>query len=204
MENYFQPNEYLIKSTTINDVNIDSSNLDNEICRTDSTNKWVTYLNKYLSQNKYLIKNIDMSNTDIIFDSTKDYLDDPARRSLKIEIDTMIKSVSIIETLSNNDYDKLFAENIVFLDLVSCSAANTLVESIVRSTPLVVNRIQPVVEVLGEDYPLFYDKLEDIDKLLTMENIKKAHCHIKHLDKSDLRIDTMINKIREGQIYRNI
>ncbi len=72
--------------------------------------------------------------------------------------------------MSNDDYDKLLTQNIVFLNLREASACNTLIECVVRNTPIIINRIDAVEEVLGSKYPLFYDTLEELNELTT--NIK--------------------------------
>jgi hypothetical protein len=58
-------------------------------------------------------------------------------------------------------YDELLAENVVFLDLYDSSANCAIVECLARATPVVVNRLEAVVEYLGEDYPLYFDTLEE-------------------------------------------
>ena len=61
-----------------------------------------------------------------------------------------------MEHLCDEDYDELLSENIVFVNLVDASAVNTIIECVVRGTPIVVNRLPAVVEILGEMYPLYY------------------------------------------------
>ena len=65
------------------------------------------------------------------------------------------KSVEIISTLENEHYDELLSENIVFLKLVDASAVNTIIECIVRCTPILVNRHAAVEEMLGMEIILF-------------------------------------------------
>lgn len=92
-----------------------------------------------------------------------------------------IESVKVIDTLSNNDFDLLLSKSLVFLDLKDCSAVNTLIECIVRNTPILINKLPAVVELLGHDYPLYYNNLSDATNKFRL--IKKAHKHIKNLDK---------------------
>ena len=65
-----------------------------------------------------------------------------------------MKSVEVMEHLSDSAYDELLSENVVFLNLIDASAVNTVIECIVRNTPLIINRLPAIVEILGEDYPL--------------------------------------------------
>lgn len=83
------------------------------------------------------------------------------------------KSVQLIKTLSNDDYDDLLSKNVVFLSLVDGAAINTLNECIVRNTPIIINPIPSVVELLGINYPLYYNNLDDILKF-DMFDIKLA------------------------------
>ncbi|KAI8821251.1 hypothetical protein BJ741DRAFT_672688 [Chytriomyces cf. hyalinus JEL632] len=71
-----------------------------------------------------------------------------------------ILSVEVISRLDNDEYDKLLSENIVFLKLVDASAVNTVIECIVRNTPVLVNRHPAVVEMLGTEYPFYYQKMD--------------------------------------------
>lgn len=109
----------------------------------------------------------------------------------KIDINN---SVKILTFLDNEKFDELLSENIVFLNLIDASAVNTLIECIVRNTPIVINKLPAVVEILGSDYPLFYDKLEDINDILSSRNIESAYIYLKRLDKTNLKIETFINK----------
>jgi hypothetical protein len=103
---------------------------------------------------------------------------------------SVLPCVEIIKYLNNEDYDKLLRSNIVFIKLVGASAVNTVIECIVRNTPIVVNKLPAIVEVLGENYPLYYTTLEDATKVITLRNIEKAYNYLKKLDKTMLKIET--------------
>lgn len=119
-----------------------------------------------------------------------------------------INEVDYITFLENNDYDKLLSENIVFINLVDASAINTVLECIVRTTPIIVNKHPAVIELLGQSYPLYYNTDQDIDKdqnntenmfieiynlLKNDDSIKKAHKYLKNLNKDKFKIQTFIN-----------
>jgi hypothetical protein len=88
-------------------------------------------------------------------------------------------SVTEIKALDDEAFDNLLAENIVFLCLRDCSAVNTVIECIVRGTPLVVNRLEPLEEILGKDYPGFYDKIEDVVFMLADKSMpEKMNTHL--------------------------
>lgn len=84
------------------------------------------------------------------------------------------KSVTVKEYLEDDNYDSFLIQNIVFLQLVDASACNTVIECIVRCTPIVINRINPsnpdddpLVEYLGNDYPLFYTNIAQAINLIS-------------------------------------
>jgi hypothetical protein len=108
----------------------------------------------------------------------------------------------VIEYLENGDYDKLLTENVVFINLVDASAVNTVVECMVRNTPFVVNRHPAVVELLGEDYPLYFDfdgsdyssfSLAIRHLLKNTVYVKKAHNYLKKLDKNKISMHFFVN-----------
>jgi hypothetical protein len=109
-----------------------------------------------------------------------------------------INQMKYITYLPNEEYDKLLCENIIFINLVDASAVNTLLECIVRNTPVIVNKHPAVVELLGEDYPLYYTDSTDYLKLNVFINnvlknsilIRKSHNYLKRLDKTKLEITT--------------
>lgn len=110
-------------------------------------------------------------------------------------------SVDFIEKLSNNDYDTLLTENIVFINLVDASAVNTIIECIIRNTPIIINNHPAVVEILGEHYPLYFTSnnyfemnKQIYEMLLDTNNIKKAHLYLKNLNKSNFNINNFKHK----------
>lgn len=105
-------------------------------------------------------------------------------------------SVLTIEHLPNHQYDLLLSENIIFLNLVDASAVNTIIECIVRNTPIIINRIDPVVEILGSDYPLYYDTFFQASLLLLNTNrILQAHSYLSTMDKTFLTIQKFTNDL---------
>ena len=79
------------------------------------------------------------------------------------------------------EYDNLLSENIVFIDLFDAAANNTVLECILRRTPIIINKLPATVYYLGKDYPLFFNHINEVPKLLTTENIVKAHEYLKNL-----------------------
>ena len=108
------------------------------------------------------------------------------------------KSVNIIDRLANDEYDILLSENIVFLNLVDCSAVNTVLECILRNTVLVVNRHPALEEMLGADYPGFYDGLTDAMMILNdIEKIREIYNHLCKLEKKQYHLNTFVSEIQD-------
>ena len=101
-------------------------------------------------------------------------------------------SVQILENMSNTDFDRLLAENIVFLSFNSSpSASNTVIECIVRNTPLIVNRFVALEEVLGTNYPGFYDSgnlFQAAAMIIDIKQIFLIHEYMKKIDKSQFHL----------------
>lgn len=109
------------------------------------------------------------------------------------------RSVELIETLSNDQYDDLLAKNIVFLPLKEAVANNTIIECIVRETPLLVPPLPGVKEYLGDDYPCYYSNLREADEILKdFERIRNAHRYLKHMDKSFITPQRFLHDFRMG------
>ena len=74
-------------------------------------------------------------------------------------------------------------ENIVFVDFFDAAANNTVLECIIRNTPIIVNKLEGVVDYLGEDYPLYFTNLDDVPEMLSnIDKIISAHQYLLNLD----------------------
>jgi hypothetical protein len=114
-------------------------------------------------------------------------------------------NVKLINQLKNFEYDIILSENIVSIFLIDCSAANTIIECIVRNTPLLINPLPAVIEYLGKDYPFYYNNLDEAKKKLNdIKLIKKTNLYLKSLDKSKLKIETFINDLQKSKIFLNL
>ena len=117
-----------------------------------------------------------------------------------------IDSVKIIDHLENNDYDILLSQNIVFLDLYDTSANNAVIECIARGTPLLINRHPATIEYLGEDYPFYFNTLEDANKKLNnIDLIKETHQYLMTFDKrKQITIEFFKEKFKTSEIYQSL
>lgn len=96
--------------------------------------------------------------------------------------------------LPNAQYDLLLSRNIVFIQLYDASANNTVIECIARGTPVLVNPLPAVREYLGEDYPLYYDTLQQAaDKALDVRRLQAAQQHL---------LDNPVRKLLGGDTFR--
>ena len=93
------------------------------------------------------------------------------------------------------EYDNLLSENIVFVDFFDAAANNTIIECIARNTPIICKKLEGVVEYLGVDYPLYFEKLDQVKYLLTIENIEKAYIYLKNMDKREFEMDYFLKKV---------
>ena len=115
-------------------------------------------------------------------------------------IDRITSSVEVIDHLCDTDYDKLLSENIVFLNLIDASAVNTVIECIIRNTPLIINRRPAIVEILGADYPLYYGDCDGntdddytmnhqvVELLSDTKKLKSAYKYLLNFDKTKFSV----------------
>lgn len=108
------------------------------------------------------------------------------------------QSVTIKTQISDTRYDLLLSENLVFVNLVDASACNTIIECIVRNTPIIINRLPAVIEYLGVNYPLYYENLSQVPELITDEKIQCAYEYLSQLDKSALDITFFIKTLNSS------
>jgi len=126
-------------------------------------------------------------------------------RHMQQYITLICEQTPILEYVTNDLYDALLTMNLVFLNLVDGSAINTLLECVVRCTPVIVNRHPAVVEVLGEDYPLYYtippgcsQPSPSVHQLLSRpEAVWEAHRYLCRLDKTPYRMTTFVTGLAE-------
>lgn len=113
------------------------------------------------------------------------------------DIESKIKSVKIISHLHNDEYDDILTQNIVFCNLVDASAVNTLIECVARNTPIIISKLPAVVELLGDNYPLYIDNLNIIENTMyiPLDLIKRAHHMLCATDKYVISIENFIENL---------
>jgi hypothetical protein len=117
-------------------------------------------------------------------------------RHFKEYINILFHEIDTIDKLTNAEYDKILTNNILFIHLIDASAVNTIIECIVRNTPIIVNRHPAVVELLGDKYPLYYSDAGNFFKinmeihtiLMNPSAILHTHEYLKKMDKARFSI----------------
>jgi len=114
--------------------------------------------------------------------------------------------VKVYSFLDNKEYDEVLSKNIIFVDLYDASANNAVIECIVRNTPLLINKHPAVTEYLGEDYPFYFDSLEEAGrKAEDFDLIKKTYEYLLNLKtKEKLTGEYFLESIVNSEIYKNL
>ena len=116
-----------------------------------------------------------------------------------------IESVEEMPFLSNGQYDVLLSRSVVFCHLIDSSANNTVIECMARNTPIAVNPLPAVVEYLGEDYPLYFESLEEAEeKLNDVVNVCSAHEYLRSMPKDNLGQKHFRDSLTNSAVYREL
>jgi hypothetical protein len=79
---------------------------------------------------------------------------------------------------------------------------NTVLECLVRNTPLVINRHPAVEEILGKGYPGFYDGADNLVGAMALlsdiKQISRMHTYIKGLDKRRYTLENFMTKLQDA------
>ena len=120
--------------------------------------------------------------------------------------EAMYDTVSVTSFLPDQEYDSTLSENIVIADLYDSSANNLVIECIVRNTPILLNPLESTVEYLGEDYPLYFNSLEEAaQKADDFNLIHQAHRFLAdHPIKEKLTGDYFRDSFINSPIYRDL
>ncbi|MBR8828228.1 MAG: glycosyltransferase family 2 protein [Gomphosphaeria aponina SAG 52.96 = DSM 107014] len=115
-------------------------------------------------------------------------------------------SVENIAFLPNDQYDKFLANNIVFVELYDTSANNIIIECLVRNTPILVNPLPAVKEYLGEDYPFYFQSLEEAGKKADdLSLIEETYHYLKsHPLKEKLTGEYFLQSFVDSEIYQKL
>lgn len=178
---------YFIKHPVIQN-NIKKFNLSNYL---SNNNKYIIQIGQQLRKMTSIYKINIFNHKRLWLTGTKDFekiktLFDHECKFLNLNLDFNSIEVRYSES---DEYDELLIKNIVLLDLFDASANNTLLECIVRNTPIFVKKLPATIEYLGENYPLYFNEIEEIYELFTYEKIKNGTDYLKNMNKDDISID---------------
>lgn len=120
------------------------------------------------------------------------------------EIKNFNTESKILQSVSNDIFDDLLSQYPVFIDFYDASANNTIVECIARNNPIIVNKNPAVVEYLGEDYPLYFDNLEEASEKINAKNIVLAYDYLNSKDKMFLTKEYFLQSIVDSIIYKSL
>ena len=129
-----------------------------------------------------------------------------AAEKKEFQLDPDYGSVDVFGFLSGPQYDDLLSRNIAYLELYDSSANNTIVECIMRNTPILVNPLPAVREYLGEDYPFYFaNRSQAARKAEDAVLIEETHRYLQaHPIKERLTASYFLKSVAESEIYRSL
>jgi hypothetical protein len=115
-----------------------------------------------------------------------------------------MNSVDKVPLLSFEEYVTMLTENILYMELCEASANNTVLDAILMNTPLIVNKLDGVVEYLGEDYPLYFENRDEVaDMLLDTEKLIETHIYLREMDKTRFSLENFGRSFFNSKIMGN-
>ena len=139
-------------------------------------------------------KTFNITDTDKNCSQNNNELKNNWYRHLYDYLQSIYNSVEIIECLSNEEYDEMMTKEILYIQLVDASTVNTVIECLVRNTPILINKHPAVVEILGEDYPLYYS--EEKVKKINLKLIKETTEYLQKRNKESYEIANFIEGLQ--------
>jgi glycosyltransferase involved in cell wall biosynthesis len=124
----------------------------------------------------------------------------------EFQLDPDYGSVQEVGFLSDAQYDALLSCNIVYLELYDSSANNTVIECIVRNTPILVNPLPAVKEYLGEEYPFYFtNRSQAARKAEDVVLIEETHKYLQaHPIKEKLTAAYFLKSVAKSEIYQSL
>lgn len=112
--------------------------------------------------------------------------------------------ITLLDRVPDAEYDRYLAEGVVFLDVEDAVASTTVVECIARATPLLVNKVGALPEYLGDDYPFYYDDLDEAAaKLADDELIASTVNHLRRSRaREELSYGAFVEAVENTAVYR--
>lgn len=200
MENYIHPRKWYIANKCDCPISTSSHGEFGISRQTNSKSTMLKFMTKYIHEVLRAPSFAEVREGEPCCDTCKVWPKSLQKRIISItqSLQENYSSVKRISFLQNDEFDKLLSTSVVFLDLIDCSAANTVVECIVRNTPIIVNKLEPLEEYLGADYPGFWKDIRSVWRVFNPTRVYEINKYLQNLDKSDLTFETFVEKVRES------
>ena len=77
--------------------------------------------------------------------------------------------------------------------MINASANNAIIELLTLHIPFFVNKLEAVVEYIGEDYPMYFTTLTEVEniinnKKLLIQKMKEGNEYLKNRKKQDISL----------------
>ena len=115
----------------------------------------------------------------------------------------VLNNINDVDILKVNDdnYDEMLLNNILIIPLHCASANNSILEIIIMNAPAFISRNASTEEYIGKDYPLFFNKIEEVnlileDKILLRKKLIEAYEYLISMDKSEFSIENFYKNLQ--------
>ena len=205
MDNILPPNNFrieLLNHTTYKEK--DGNNVCiNDMCRSlGEINHWINGLVQWLLSEKIIDDEYMICNNILYVKPVENSISNTISNTINEIYDTikfLIKEVQVIPLQDQNSYERLLSDSVIIINLIDASAVNTVLECIMGNIPIIVNRLPALEEVFGVNYPLFYENIEDINKILepNLEMINQGYTYLTKMDKKKFSMSNFVIRFQK-------
>jgi hypothetical protein len=128
-------------------------------------------------------------------------------REIQVLGDRRNGDVTLLDYVSNEEYDALLSSSVAAVWLYGASANNLVLECIARKTPLLINPLPAVVEYIGLEYPLYATTRDNASLILAdPERVRAAWQYLSSREnlRLSLSYDTFFNTIASSNFYKSL
>ncbi|MBB3205777.1 hypothetical protein FHS27_001581 [Rhodopirellula rubra] len=113
--------------------------------------------------------------------------------------------VSSPARITDAAYDEILSSSIAIVGLWESNANNSIVECIARGTPVLTNPLPAVKEYLGDDYPFYFDSLDQAAAKLADDGlIRETAAYLQQRQQHLWSTERFIREFTESDIYRSL
>lgn len=118
----------------------------------------------------------------------------------------LFDQVTLIKRISNAGYDLLLERNIVFLDLYDAAACNSIIDCIIRNTPVLTRKNRANIEYLGEKYPFYFRDIDEAtQKIHDMKLIRETTKYLERLPiKQKMTLNYFVQTMVQSVTYKSL